>query len=478
MSSYSEVQLLIDGAWCDGIGKRSIEVLDPSNEQVLGKVAHAEIADLDRALEAAERGFKVWRKVPAIQRANLMRKAANILAERGSDIATLISMEHGKPLREARGEIEKAVDLINYFADEAVRTYGRIIPSRVGGVLQMAVMEPIGPVAGFTPWNFPVNQLVRKVGVTLAAGCSMVVKAAEETPASGAALVRAFVDAGLPPGVLNLVFGVPADISNHLIPSPIIRKISFTGSTAVGKQLAALAGQHMKRVTMELGGHAPVIIFDDADIKKALEIVSANKVRNTGQSCIAPTRILVQETIYENFVTDYVNRLKSVNVGPGLDESSRMGPLANIRRIQALESLVTDAAARCARIRTGGNRLDRKGYFFAPTVLTDVPHDARVMNEEPFGPLAVILPFGRYDDAIAEANRLPYGLASYVYTGSLKTAQSIAGDLESGMVSINHHGFGVPETPFGGIKDSGYGTEGGPDAVVGYMNTKFVTQSV
>jgi succinate-semialdehyde dehydrogenase / glutarate-semialdehyde dehydrogenase len=478
MTSYPEVQLLIDGVWCNGTGKQSIEVLDPSNEQVLGKVAHAEIADLDRALEASERGFKVWRKVPANQRANLMRKAANILAERSNDIATIISMEHGKPLREARGEMKKAVDLINYFADEAVRTYGRIIPSRVSGVLQMAVLEPIGPVAGFTPWNFPVNQLVRKVGVTLAAGCSMVVKAAEETPASGAALIRAFVDAGLPAGVLNLVFGIPANISNHLIPSPIIRKISFTGSTAVGKQLAALAGQHMKRVTMELGGHAPVIIFGDADIKKALEIVSTNKTRNTGQSCIAPTRILVQDSIYENFVTEYVNRLKSVNIGPGLDEGSRMGPLANIRRIQALELLMADASARGARIRTGGNRLDRKGYFFEPTVLTDVPRDARVMNEEPFGPLAVILPFSRYDDAIAEANRLPFGLASYVYTGSLKTAQSIAGDLESGMVSINHHGVGVPETPFGGVKDSGYGTEGGPDAVAGYMNIKFVTKSV
>jgi succinate-semialdehyde dehydrogenase/glutarate-semialdehyde dehydrogenase len=478
MTSYPEVQLLIDGVWCNGTDKQSIEVLDPSNEQVLGKVAHAEIADLDRALEASERGFKVWRKVPANQRANLMRKAANILAERSNDIATIISMEHGKPLREARGEMKKAVDLINYFADEAVRTYGRIIPSRVSGVLQMAVLEPIGPVAGFTPWNFPVNQLVRKVGVTLAAGCSMVVKAAEETPASGAALIRAFVDAGLPAGVLNLVFGIPANISNHLIPSPIIRKISFTGSTAVGKQLAALAGQHMKRVTMELGGHAPVIIFGDADIKKALEIVSTNKTRNTGQSCIAPTRILVQDSIYENFVTEYVNRLKSVNIGPGLDEGSRMGPLANIRRIQALELLMADASARGARIRTGGNRLDRKGYFFEPTVLTDVPRDARVMNEEPFGPLAVILPFSRYDDAIAEANRLPFGLASYVYTGSLKTAQSIAGDLESGMVSINHHGVGVPETPFGGVKDSGYGTEGGPDAVAGYMNIKFVTQSV
>lgn len=477
MTSYPEVHLLIDGVWCNGTGKQSIEVLDPGNEQVLGKVTHAEIADLDRALEASERGFKVWCKVPANQRANLMRKAANILAERSNDIATIISMEHGKPLREARGEMEKAVDLINYFADEAVRTYGRIIPSRVSGVLQMTVMEPIGPVAGFTPWNFPVNQLVRKVGVTLAAGCSMVVKAAEETPASGAALIRAFVDAGLPAGVLNLVFGIPANISNHLIPSPIIRKISFTGSTAVGKQLATLAGQHMKRVTMELGGHAPVIIFGDADIKKALEIVSTNKTRNTGQSCIAPTRILVQDAIYENFVTEYVNRLKSVNVGPGLDESSRMGPLANIRRIQALELLVADASARGARVRTGGNRLDRKGYFFEPTVLTDVPRDARVMSEEPFGPLAVILPFSRYDDAIAEANRLPFGLASYVYTGSLKTAQSIAHDLESGMVSINHHGVGVPETPFGGVKDSGYGTEGGPDAVAGYMNTKFVTKS-
>jgi succinate-semialdehyde dehydrogenase/glutarate-semialdehyde dehydrogenase len=478
MITYPHVQLFIDGAWSDGAGGRTIEVLNPCDERVIGTVAHAETEDLDRALAAADRGFRAWRRVPAIERAKVMVRAADILDERAAQIAPLITMEHGKTLREARGELAKAVDLIRYFAAEAVRTYGRIIPARADNIQQIMVMEPIGVIAGFTPWNFPVNQLVRKIGVTLAAGCAIVAKAAEETPASGAALVRAFADAGLPAGVLNLVFGVPAEVSAHLIPSPIVRKVSFTGSTAVGKELAALAGRHMKRVTMELGGHAPAIVFADANLDKALDVLAGNKTRTTGQSCIAPTRLLVHDDVFEAFTARYVERMCAVTVGDGLDERTKMGPLANPRRLHAMQRLVGDAVAHGARLLTGGERIGNRGYFFQPTVLTQVPNKAKAMNEEPFGPLTMLRPFRHYEEAVAEANRLPYGLAAYAYTGSLRTAQAIAADIESGMVSINHHGVGVPETPFGGIKDSGYGTEGGPEAVGGYMTAKFVTQSV
>jgi succinate-semialdehyde dehydrogenase/glutarate-semialdehyde dehydrogenase len=335
----------------------------------------------------------------------------------------------------------------------------------------------VGPVAAFTPWNFPINQVVRKLSCALATGCSIIVKAAEETPASPAELIRCFADAGVPAGVMNLVYGVPAEISEYLIPHPTIRKISFTGSTAVGKQLAALAGQHMKRVTMELGGHAPAIVFDDADVETASRLLAGAKFRNAGQVCVSPTRMLVQEKVYDQFVEGFVKHSRGVKVGNGLDKGTTMGPMANPRRIAAMEAFIGDAAQRGATIRTGGSRIGNKGNFFEPTVLTDVPAEARVMHEEPFGPLAMIAPFKTFDDVVTEANRLPYGLASYAYTRSAKTANAIAAAVESGMISINHHGLALPEVPFGGVKDSGYGSEGGSEALEGYLVTKFVTQA-
>jgi succinate-semialdehyde dehydrogenase/glutarate-semialdehyde dehydrogenase len=360
-------------------------------------------------------------------------------------------------------------------AEEGRRTYGRIVPARAENVYQLVMKEPVGPVAAFTPWNFPINQAVRKISAALAAGCSVILKGPEETPASCAALVRAYLDAGLPKGVVNLVFGVPAEISEYLIPSPVIRKISFTGSTAVGKHLAALAGQHMKRVTMELGGHAPAIVFEDADVDLAVKVLSANKFRNAGQVCVSPTRFLVHETVYDTFVDKFVGMAKAVKVGDGLDKETRMGPLANARRVDAIESFVADAVQKGAKVRTGGKRIGNKGFFFEPTVLTDVPHEARIMNEEPFGPVAPIARFRDYKSVVEEANRLEYGLAAYAYTRSAKTAAAIGADLESGMVSINHHGLALPEVPFGGVKDSGYGSEGGAEAIEPYLNTKFAS---
>ncbi len=473
---YPNTNLYTDGAWKPAVSGKTLEVLNPATGDPIGTVAHAEKADLDIALAAAQRGFETWRKVSAHERYRLMRKAADILRGRINDVAATMTMEQGKPLAEAKGETMVAVEIIDWFAEEARRSYGRTVPARMDGVYQLEVKEPVGPVAAFTPWNFPINQAVRKISCAVAAGCSIIIKGPEETPAACAALVSAFVEAGLPPGVINLVFGVPAEISSYLIPHPVIRKISFTGSTAVGKQLAALAGAHMKRVTMELGGHAPAIVFADADLDTAAKILSANKYRNAGQVCVSPTRFLVQEPVYKQFVDKFVTAAKAIKVGDGLKEDTRMGPLAHSRRLDAIEGFVADAVAKGATVETGGRRIGNKGYFFEPTVLTNVPREARIMNEEPFGPVAIVNAFDSFDDVVTEANRLPYGLAAYAYTRSTKTAAAIGHAIESGMVSINHHGLALPEVRFGGIKDSGFGSEGGADALDANFNTKFITQ--
>lgn len=472
---YSDTQLLIAGAWRPARQGRTISVLNPATEAEIGRVAHAGTEDLDEALQAAWSGFATWRAMSGYDRSKIMRRAADLLRERADEIAPLMTLEQGKPLAEARGEVLGGADTIDWFAEEARRTYGRIVPARRDGVMQMVVKEPVGPVAAFSPWNFPINQVVRKLSAALAAGCSIIVKAPEETPASPAALIRAFVDAGIPAGVVNLVYGVPAEISEYLIPHPTIRKISFTGSTSVGKKLAALAGTHMKRVTMELGGHAPAIVFDDADIDAASAVLSASKFRNAGQVCIAPTRFLVQRKAYGQFVDAFVAAAREIQVGDGMEAGTTMGSLANSRRLEAMQTMVADATQRGATLATGGRRIGNKGYFFEPTVLTDVPLDAAVMTEEPFGPLALIAPFDDADEAVAEANRLPYGLAAYAYTSSQKTAMRLGAEIESGMLTINHSGLGLPEIPFGGIKDSGYGSEGGTEAVEAYLNAKLVT---
>ncbi len=448
---YPNVNLFIDGAWRPAISGKMLPVLNPATGEEIGAVAHAEKADLDLALAAAQRGFETWRKVSAHERYRLMRRAADILRSRAGDIATVMTMEQGKPLAESKGETLAGADVIDWFAEEARRAYGRTVPARVEGVYQLEIKEPVGPVAAFTPWNFPINQAVRKISCAVAAGCSIIIKGPEETPAACAGLVGAFVEAGIPAGVINLVFGVPAEISSYLIPHPVIRKISFTGSTAVGKQLAALAGAHMKRVTMELGGHAPAIVFADADIDAATKILSANKYRNAGQVCVSPTRFLVQQPVYGEFVDKFVTAAKAIKVGDGLDKDTRMGPLAHSRRLDAIEGFVADAVAKGAKVETGGRRIGNKGYFFEPTVLTNVSREARIMNEEPFGPVAIVNSFDTFEEAVGHA-------------------------IESGMVSINHHGLALPEVRFGGVKDSGFGSEGGADALDAYLNTKFITQ--
>ena len=474
---YQDVMLHIGGEWTGAKSGRTLDVLNPATEEKIGTAAHAERADLDAAIAAAETGFATWRKTGPQARAKIMRKAANLIRERADAIARIMTMEQGKPLAEAKGETMLAADVIDWFAEEAPRTYGRIIPARGDGIYQLVVKEPVGIVAAFTPWNFPLNQAVRKVAAGIAAGCAVILKGPEETPGSCAELVRAFADAGLPAGVLNLVYGVPAEISEYLIPHRSVRKISFTGSTVVGKHLAALAGRHMKRATMELGGHAPAIVFEDADLDAAAKILATNKFRNAGQVCVAPTRFLVQESVYDGFMERFLGAVAKIKVGDGLEAGTTMGPLANERRIPAIEGFIADAKQNGGKVAAGGERIGNKGYFFQPTVMTDVPITARAMNEEPFGPLALVNRFASFDDAIAEANRLDFGLAAYAYTRSTKTVTALGHRIESGMVSINHHGLALPETPFGGMKDSGYGWEGGAEAIDSYLATKFVTQA-
>lgn len=475
MSKYPDVKLFIAGEWRDGQEGKTLPIIDPATEEEIGRLAHATKPDLDAALEAAERGFKVWRDTSAFERYKILRKAADILRERKDDIGWLMTREQGKPLNQSSLEVAAAADTIDWIAEEGRRTYGRVIPARGTGVTNMTLKLPVGPVAAFTPWNFPINQIVRKLCSALATGCSIIVKAPEETPASPAELIRAFTDAGVPTDVMNLVYGVPAEISEYLIPHPTIRKISFTGSTPVGKHLAALAGQHMKRATMELGGHAPVLVFDDADVDKAVKQMAVFKTRNAGQVCISPTRFLVQDKVHDKFLDGFIGAMEKMKVGNGLEADTDMGPLANERRIPAIEDMINDATSKGGKLAAGGERIGNKGYFFQPTVLTGVPTDAKIMNDEPFGPVAVVNRFKEYDEAIGEANRLPFGLASFAYTGSGATADRLGREVESGMLTINHLGLALPEVPFGGIKDSGYGTEGGADVLEAYLETRLVT---
>ena len=473
---YEDLKLYIDGEFTAGSSGAGEDVVNPATDEVLGHLPHAKQPEMDRALEAAKKGFEVWRKTSAFERSKILRKAADLMRARADDIAKAMTLEQGKVLQEAKLETLMSADVVDWFAEEGKRAYGRIIPPRADGVRQMVIMEPVGPVAGFAPWNFPVSQAVRKIAGSLAAGCSIICKCPEETPGSPIAMVRCFHDAGVPPGVLNLIYGVPAELSEYLIPQPTIRKISFTGSVPVGKHLASLAGQHMKRITMELGGHSPMLIFDDIDAEQVANLTSALKWRNAGQVCISPTRFFVHDKVYDSFVSKFIDNAKGTKVGDGLAEDTNMGPLANPRRINAMDTFIGDAAEKGAKVQTGGNRIGNQGNFYEPTVLTDVPENARIMNEEPFGPVAVMLRFKETDEVLERANKLPYGLASYAFTHDTALATKVADALDHGMVSINHHGLALPETPFGGIKDSGFGHEQGIEGLQAYLSAKFVTQ--
>lgn len=474
MSKYPDLQLYINGEWRKTAG--DLPVVNPATEEEIGRLPHADRGELDDALEAAAAGFEIWRKTAPANRAQVLRKAAALMRERQDEIATAITLEHGKPFSQARLEVIRGCEFLEWDAGEATRTYGRVIPS-APGVRYIVHHQPIGVVAAFSPWNFPMSQPCRKIAGAIASGCSIILKAAEETPAGALHIARALHDAGLPAGVLNLVFGTPADISDRLIRDEQVRLVAFTGSTAVGRHLTTLASQHMTPVLMELGGHAPVIVCEDTDVETAAISGATRKMRNAGQVCTSPTRFFVHESIFEEYTELFVRRAAETVVGDGFDAGVEMGPLANDRRIMALTALVEDASAKGAELKTGGNKLDRKGYFFEPTVLANVPDDADVMQEEPFGPLAIINPVASLDEAIEKANSVPYGLAAYGFTNRADYVDRMVEGVEAGNLSINTLEASLPETPFGGVKSSGYGREGGTEGLHHYMITKNVSHS-
>jgi acyl-CoA reductase-like NAD-dependent aldehyde dehydrogenase len=473
---YPTLSLYIDGQFINGQGRHEQDVVNPATNQVIGKLPHALPEDLDKALAAAARAFETWKKSSPMERSKVLRKVADLARERAGAIAEGITLDQGKPLAESKGEVLFCAEHADWHAEECRRIYGRVIPSRVDGVRQLVLREPVGVCAAFSPWNFPFNQAIRKICAAVGAGCTLVLKGPEDTPSAVVALAQLFHDAGLPAGVLNVVWGVPHQVSDHLINSPIVRKISFTGSVAVGKLLAAKAASLMKRSTMELGGHAPVIVCDDADISYAVKQLVPSKFRNAGQVCVSPTRFYVQEGAYDKFVAEFVAQTQKLKVGDGMLADTRMGPLAQQRRVGSVERFVQDAQERGATVLAGGAPVPGVGSFFSPTVIVDLPEDAMLMNEEPFGPIAGIVRFKHLDEALQRANNLPFGLAAYAFTGSSKSAQAIASGIQAGMVSINHLGLALAETPFGGIKDSGIGSEGGLETFDGYLTTKLVTQ--
>ncbi|KVV52976.1 NAD-dependent succinate-semialdehyde dehydrogenase [Burkholderia territorii] len=476
-TTYDALHLFIDGEWIGASERETAPVINPATQIEIGRVPLATAADLDRALQAAALAFDVWRNTVPAERARVLKRAAELMRERAERIATVMTLEEGKPLAESRDEILRAADYFEWFAEEARRIDGRVVPSNRPGVQQLVKKQAIGPVAAFTPWNFPAITPARKLSAALAAGCSVIIKPGEESPATALAIARALDDAGLPTGVLQVVFGVPDQVSKQLIASPVIRKVTFTGSVPIGRLLSARAAEGVKPITLELGGHGPVLVFNDADVEKAAIEGAANRFRGTGQVCISSTRFLIQRDVYDEFVAHFVGATRALKVGDGMKPGTQVGPLANPRQLAKMEELIADAVERGATVLAGGKRIPGEGYFFEPTVLADVPMDARVMHEEPFGPIAVLMRFDALADGLAEANRLPYGLSAYAFTSSARTAIDVADGLEAGMIGINQYRIVSTELPFGGVKESGHGSEGGTEGIEYYLTHKFISQA-
>ncbi|NPT53063.1 NAD-dependent succinate-semialdehyde dehydrogenase [Paraburkholderia elongata] len=473
--AYDQPYLLINGERVSRDGREGLPVRNPSTGEVLGALPVATLSDLTRAIELASGAFRSWSQVPPLERGKVLKRAAELMRERIDSIAAAITLEQGKPLFEARWEVLWTADVVDWQAEEARRTYGRVLPVATKG-RALVVKEPVGPVAAFTPWNLPAFLPARKIATALAAGCSCIIKPAEETPTGALKIAECFLDAGVPPGALSVVFGDPSMISTHLISSPAIRKVSFTGSTKVGTLLAELSVKHIKRMTMELGGHAPTVIFDDVDLDRVIAEAAAYKFMNAGQICIAPTRFYVHEAVHDKFVKNISEAARSLVVGDGMDPATQMGPLSNPRRMDAMERLISDATRQGADLIVGGSRTGNHGYFWQPTVLANVPETATIMNEEPFGPVVVTSSFRDEDDVIARSNRLGYGLAAFAFSGASDRANRLASSIEAGMVGVNTFAVTMPEAPFGGVKDSGYGLEGGTEGIEAYLTTKFVHQ--
>ena len=473
--SYPQPCLFIDGEWRSSTREGSVAVVNPADGSTLGGLPVAGGSELEAAVAAARRAFATWSTTLPLERQRIIARATQLMRERQAHIAQILTLEQGKPLAESRREVLLAADIIDFLAEEARRLPIRGVPPRLGNILSQTVTRvPVGPVAAFTPWNFPANLPARKLGGALAAGCSVIVKPAEETPMTCVELVRAFAEAGLPPGVLQLLAGRPAQIANFLITNPAIAKVSFTGSVSIGRQLGELAARHLKRYTAELGGHAPVIVGPDVDPEAVARVSVPAKFRNAGQVCASPIRFLVPRALYARFRDAFLAETTRLKVGPGLDPASQMGPVIHERRITEMQAFVDDARAHGARVLCGGDRLDRPGFFYAPTVLEDVPTAARAQREEPFGPIALLDAYDTVEQALERANALPYGLAAYAFTNDLKLSHRLSSELIAGMVGINHFGISQPETPFGGVKDSGFGSESGLEGLLGYTDVKLV----
>jgi succinate-semialdehyde dehydrogenase/glutarate-semialdehyde dehydrogenase len=469
------VKLFIDGAWVQSADGATVDLVNPANNQVIGQVAVATDADIDRALRAAKAGFDIWRKTSAWDRAEVLRKAARLIDERKEDIALKLTAEQGKPIAEARGELSRCAETFEWCAAEAIRSYGRMYPQRGPSGRQMTIKEPVGPVAAFTPWNFPVVLSCRKLAAALGAGCSIILNPPDEAPSAVSGIIQALHDAGVPNGAIGQLTGNPAHLSERQVNAPEIAKVSLTGSIRVGKLLSQMAGAQLKPVTMELGGHAPVVVFEDADIERAAALTASFKYRNAGQVCLGVSRIFVQDSVFEAFYSAFAKHVEALNMGEGMDPSTTMGPMANERRVEAMEQMVDDAVKHGARVTHGGKRQNR-GCFFEPTLIRDVPDSSLLMTEEPFGPVTPIVSFTTYAEVVARANALPYGLAAYAFTSSLKIATDIADDFEAGWIGINEFSPALAEAPFCGFKDSGLGAEGGPEGFDAYLKTKFVSQ--
>lgn len=474
--AYPILGPIIGGTRLSAPGRQAIPVENPATLDTLGELVLATDADLDQALAAAGRGFEQWRRTSPLERSRVLRQAAALIRERVEDIARVMTLEQGKVLAESRAEILASADIFDWSAEEGRRTYGRIIPAREAGQHFEVRHEPIGPVAAFSAWNFPFLLPARKVAAALAAGCSVILKPSEETPGVGSMMVEAIFDAGLPPDVLSLVFGDPPHVSAKLIASDIIRKASITGSIPAGRAVAGLCGQHLKRCTLELGGHAAIGVFSDVDLPSVVAKLAATKFRNGGQVCVSPTRFFVQDAIYDGFVDGFTRYAKGLKVGNGLTPESQMGPLANGRRLEAVERMVADAVQKGATVTAGGKRIGNAGHFHEPTVLVDVADNATVLTDEPFGPIAPILRFSDAEEFVTRANSLEFGLASSVFSNNLKTTRYVSERLEVGMVGVNEVAYGLAETPVCGVKSSGWGHEGGSEGLADHMVTKFVTE--
>ena len=475
--SYPALELIVAGRRI-GAGERpGSDVVNPSTGEVLGQVPHATPSDVDEAVAAAGKGFELWRHVSPVERGRVLRRAAEAIRASKDQLAWLMTSEMGKPYAETRKDAETAAEMFEWAAEEGRRSYGRVIPPRASGVRQLVTWEPVGPVAAFAGWNSAAITPARKLSGALGAGCSVVMKPSEETPASALFLAEALEKAGLPPGVVNVVFGNPAAISERLVGSETIRHVTFTGSTAVGKHLARLGAGSLKRMVMELGGHAPVIVFGDADPEEIATAAVAAKLKNSGQICTSPTRFYVHESIHERFVARFVEVARAWRVGDPFDGETQMGPLANARRVEAMEAMTADARRLGVSIPLGGERTGTRGFFWKPTLLANADPRCMAASVEPFGPLALTMPFRTFEEAVAAANRLPFGLAAYAFTRDARTAIAVADAIESGNVAVNHWTVSLPETPFGGVKDSGFGSEGGIEGLQAFQKLKYVSQA-